>query len=480
MAIAEKVEATHRDLSLKAWKFLEYVEENPETTRFVDLREDPSLPRWMKDPYPLQTWPVLVGARKLTQIRRAATEVPRLLKSIPERLDCPGEIAKAYGIEDEHLASLYFAPPTGLDSALCRCDFIDDGDNLFCIEMNLSPSLGGWQLCLFQQACLDNGPVKSFINEEAIRPRFRDSLKSLFDFIVRDSLSKGVVTGRQMNILFCFSSEQLRIVRQSEAFFGDVCRKVLEENGIEGNVAYCEYPTRTLNVEDGELHYRGKHVHAVVEFCEEATPREVFMPFKMGTATLYNGPAATAIGSKLSSCLLSELEDSDLFSAEERATIRSHIPWSRRIADTTTTFQGDRVLLPGFLLDQKDQFIIKPMDGTRGENVVVGRLTDEKKWQAWVERACRQGGWMAQAHVDSRPYLFQQGEEGYGVFDLVWGTFCFGQEYGGGFLRMAPKGQHSGVINAALGATEGILFELNEEHYDECQRNQGERRGRNE
>jgi hypothetical protein len=65
-----------------------------------------------------------------------------------------------------------------------------------------------------------------------------------------------------------------------------------------------------------------------------------------------------------------------------------------------------------------------------------------------------------QEHVESRPYLYQLGEQGSAVHDVIWGLFCFGNLYGGAFLRMLPKGSGDGVINSARGATEGILLEV--------------------
>ena len=43
--------------------------------------------------------------------------------------------------------------------------------------------------------------------------------------------------------------------------------------------------------------------------------------------------------------------------------------------------------------------------------------------------------------------------------DVIWGLFVFGDHYGGGFTRLIPRGV-TGVINAARGALEGVLFEV--------------------
>jgi hypothetical protein len=93
--------------------------------------------------------------------------------------------------------------------------------------------------------------------------------------------------------------------------------------------------------------------------------------------------------------------------------------------------------------------------------VTIGLTTPPDAWARLVaEAVVTPGGWLAQERVDSRPYVYQQGEEGYGIHNVVWGTFCFGETYGGGFLRMLPRETDERVINSARGATEGVLFEV--------------------
>jgi hypothetical protein len=67
---------------------------------------------------------------------------------------------------------------------------------------------------------------------------------------------------------------------------------------------------------------------------------------------------------------------------------------------------------------------------------------------------------MVQEFVPSRPYLFQHGEDGYAPHEAVWGLFCIGDAYGGGFLRMAPQESRMGAINSSRGALEGIIYEV--------------------
>ncbi len=57
------------------------------------------------------------------------------------------------------------------------------------------------------------------------------------------------------------------------------------------------------------------------------------------------------------------------------------------------------------------------------------------------------------------PYLFQCGEQGCDVHDVIWGPFYLGQSYGGAILRMQPR-KLAGPVNLSRVATEGIIFEV--------------------
>src|SRR5258708_1413778 len=110
-------------LSPTAQRFLEYVAGGPGRAR-------PSAPLACDSPdflrfyagkfYPLQSWPPSLGGPKLAELRRAAIELTRLVRAIPERLfeNAPRRIAAAYGIRHEALVTLLLEPPNNLDGLL--------------------------------------------------------------------------------------------------------------------------------------------------------------------------------------------------------------------------------------------------------------------------------------------------------------------------------------------------------------------------
>jgi hypothetical protein len=57
------------------------------------------------------------------------------------------------------------------------------------------------------------------------------------------------------------------------------------------------------------------------------------------------------------------------------------------------------------------------------------------------------------------PYLYQCGEHGCDVHDVIWGPFYFGETYGGTILRMQPR-KWDGPVNLSRQATEGIIFDV--------------------
>src|SRR6185295_10243089 len=107
------------------------------------------------------------------------------------------------------------------------------------------------------------------------------------------------------------------------------------------------------------------------------------------------------------------------------------------------------------------RFVLKKARSAEGTDVVVGRFASEDRWRAALDHAFADGSWIVQEYAEPRPYLYQDGESGCAIHSAVWGAFCFGNSYGGGWLRLAPRQTTGdGVINRARGAVEGILYEV--------------------
>jgi hypothetical protein len=103
--------------------------------------------------------------------------------------------------------------------------------------------------------------------------------------------------------------------------------------------------------------------------------------------------------------------------------------------------------------------VLKDADAFGGAGVVLGRFASAEEWRRTLDRALAEGDWVVQEILEFLPYLYQSGEYGCSIHDVIWGPFVFGDRYGGVVLRMQPKAA-GGAVNLSLSATEGIVLEV--------------------
>jgi len=462
--LRDAIRATHQDLSPLAWRFLEYAREHPETARAIDHRQAAALSDWAhRYPFPLQPWPAFVDARKLRQIERSTIALTALVKSIPERLFAGDarRIGEFYGVPDELLVRLVLSPPNAIAAGFARCDFVDDGGDFKCLELNFGGNLGGWQARFFEGACRAQPSTAAFLGAERVRVVHRDPWRTALALVVAEGRRGGAggADGFNVAVVKPEEADAETIAVAVDDLFQEVLRAA---GGGRGRAVTCTYPDG-LTAQGGALFHQGLRIGAVIEATAVPTPRHVFRCFKGGTVSLFNGPVSGFLGDKRNLALLSLHEDSDLLTPVEREVVRRHVPWSRLVADERTTYRGESGRLLAIAAARRDSLVLKPVDGSQGRGVCLGRCTAPGEWRRLLDESAGTRRMLLQEYVASRPYLFQHGAAGCLPHQVVWGTFSLGETYGGGFLRMLPLDRGPGVINSARGATEGLIFEVQPE-----------------
>jgi hypothetical protein len=204
-----------------------------------------------------------------------------------------------------------------------------------------------------------------------------------------------------------------------------------------------------------------QRVHVFYAYDMKPFPMQVLRAQVAGGLRVYNGGLTRMWLDKRNLALLSENEGLEGWTEEDRALIRDHIPWTRLVSPRTTTWRGAEVQFPGFLLDQRDDMVLKRGLGFGGKDVHVGRYLAPDAWEARVRAAVEEGGWIVQERVESKPYFYPPRPGAAPVpHTVIWGLFCIGARYGGGFLRMLPQGAGEGVVNSIRGATDGAILEI--------------------
>ena len=79
----------------------------------------------------------------------------------------------------------------------------------------------------------------------------------------------------------------------------------------------------------------------------------------------------------------------DLFTDAERAGIRAHVPWTRRVAEGHTTKDGVQIDLTAYIRKNRDQLVMKPNDEYGGKGVFIGWEMDDTAWEAALAEALR-------------------------------------------------------------------------------------------
>ncbi len=159
--------------------------------------------------------------------------------------------------------------------------------------------------------------------------------------------------------------------------------------------------------------------------------------------------------------LLEDPAREHLFSADEIAALRRHIPWTRVLREGFTTYRKRRIDLVDFVLSHRDSLVLKPNGDYGGRGVTLGWQCSDDDWRQAVKDAL-----ITSFVVQERVEILQQPfptladdrivfEDRYVDFDPY--TWC-GDEIEGAGVRLSP----SALLNVTAGggsATPMLIIE---------------------
>jgi hypothetical protein len=451
--------AAHRHLSPAAERLLEHLLDHPDQAARLEGFEK-GLPARMTR-YPV-TWPTLVDARRVAEMERATVGVCKLVKAIPAVVfgGDLGAIGAFYRYDPALLAAM-FSVPNHMSTTVARADFIDTPGGLMCCEVNMAAHLGGWYHGFWRERYLRHPVIADFCAREGISPGGRDLLATFCEHMIDDALDSGVTeAGGELNVVMALDAPPTDDARRQAA---DVYAELLRRTGrgVTGQLWLSAAPLQALTFRDGNAYMGERRVHVFYSFSGRAFPMPVLRAQVAGGMRVYNGGLTRMWLDKRNLALLSENEGLEGWTEKDRGLIRDHIPWTRLVSPRTTTWRGAQVQFPGFLLDHRDDMVLKRGLGASGEAVHMGRHLAPDDWAARVRGAVEEGGWIVQERVDSKPYFYPPRPGAAPVpHTVIWGLFCTGERYGGGGLRMLPQGAGDDIVNGARGACEGAMLEI--------------------
>jgi uncharacterized circularly permuted ATP-grasp superfamily protein len=144
--------------------------------------------------------------------------------------------------------------------------------------------------------------------------------------------------------------------------------------------------------------------------------------------------------------VLTDERNAALFSEDDRAAIRNHIPWTRVMADVRTLHYGEPIALLEFVRRQRGNLVLKPNDEYGGAGVTLGWETGEQEWAEAIEKAISaQGGkWIVQERIPIRrevfPYIVPGGGVEYRDMLVDFAPYLFRGKLAGFLTRLSATG----------------------------------------
>jgi hypothetical protein len=170
----------------------------------------------------------------------------------------------------------------------------------------------------------------------------------------------------------------------------ELCKEYFEANGYATIIAdprEVEFSNGRLRHGDFEIDLVYKRL-LVNEFLEKFDDcREFYKAYEAQAVCVVNSFRGKLIHKKLLFGVLTDERFEHLFSAEEKALINEHVPWTRRLEQRKTLFNGKSIDLIEFTRENRDRLVLKPNDDYGGKGIFIGWQSTAQQWDQAIESA---------------------------------------------------------------------------------------------
>lgn len=154
--------------------------------------------------------------------------------------------------------------------------------------------------------------------------------------------------------------------------------------------------------------------------------------YRDGRVCMANSFRTKLAHKKSTFAVLSDPVYAHLFDSGEIDVIRKHVPWTCCVRTSQAVFHGSEFDLETLILNEQDQFVLKPNDDYGGHGVFLGWETSKQAWQEAIKDALHKPYvvqervllektnipaysdrvYLDELFVDYNPFLFQNEAEG--------------------------------------------------------------------
>ena len=204
-----------------------------------------------------------------------------------------------------------------------------------------------------------------------------------------------------------------------------------------------------------DILYKRVIIHEFLERCEPDHP--LATAYADHSVCMVNSFRSKIAHKKASFAILSDPAFADLLAPEELEIIRRHVPWTRRVEDTSTSFHETNCDLIDLIRRHRQRFVLKPNDDYGGHGVFIGWETSPEEWAHAISNALTHP-YVVQERVPMKKMAmptFRGSVELEEMF-IDFNPFLFENEPEGALIRLSS----SALLNITAGGGQTALLVL--------------------
>jgi len=181
--------------------------------------------------------------------------------------------------------------------------------------------------------------------------------------------------------------------------------------------------------------------------------------YRQGRVCMANSFRTKLAHKKSTFAVLSDPAYEYLFDCGELEVIQKHIPWTRYVRPSRTVFHGSEFDLETLILNEREQFVLKPNDDYGGHGVFLGWESDGQQWQEAVKAALEKPYVVQKRVVLEKTCIPAYSDRVYRDELFVdFNPFLFQNEVEGALIRLSA----SSLLNITSGGGQTALMVLEE------------------
>ena len=172
----------------------------------------------------------------------------------------------------------------------------------------------------------------------------------------------------------------------------ELFRDFFRKEGCEAEIVspdQLEFRNDVLRRGDYEINlvYRRVSVQEFLQRFDLSHP--LVQAYRAGAVCIANSFRSEMAHKKAMFALLTNEALTQKFPAAERKAIADHVPWTRLVAATKTTYHGKTIDLQEYILKHRDRLVLKPNDDYTGQGSFFGWEMNESGWERALRQALR-------------------------------------------------------------------------------------------